>query len=77
MRVVRIVISLVSFVQFDVAYSCAHRNRPSFLSASEGEDAKWLSVTTNYEAIHDSFAEDKDALAAVLSANAIRVLGLE
>ncbi|KAF3908574.1 hypothetical protein ABW21_db0208577 [Orbilia brochopaga] len=37
---------------------------------------KWLSVTTNYKAIHDAFGEDKAQAEAVLGGNAVRLLRL-
>ncbi|KAJ5568471.1 2-amino-3-carboxymuconate-6-semialdehyde decarboxylase [Penicillium hetheringtonii] len=41
-----------------------------------GEDAKWLSVTTNYTAINEVFKEDQTSVAAILGENAVRILDL-
>lgn len=41
-----------------------------------GEDAKWLSVTTNYTAINEVFKEDHTSVAAILGENAVRILDL-
>jgi hypothetical protein len=43
---------------------------------NEGEK-EWLSVTTNYKAIDENFANEKEAVAAVLGGNAARILNLE
>jgi hypothetical protein len=50
-------------------------DHPFFPPLNE-EDEQWASVTTNYKAIRESFGDDKISVAAVLGANAARVLDL-
>jgi hypothetical protein len=51
-------------------------DHPFFPPLNEGEK-EWLSVTTNYKAIDETFEGEKEAVAAVLGGNAARILKLE
>lgn len=48
-----------------------------FFPPLEGEENQpWLSVTTNYKAINDSFGLDRGMAEGVLGGNAVRLLNL-
>ncbi|KAI9749858.1 MAG: hypothetical protein M4579_006704 [Chaenotheca gracillima] len=49
---------------------------PNGDSDSEGVKKSWMSVTTNYKAIHDAFGDDEKAAQDVLGGNAVRILNL-
>lgn len=49
---------------------------PPLSKEGSEEEAKWLSVTTNYNAIKDAFGDQGDKATAVLGGNAIKLLRL-
>ncbi|KAJ5757457.1 uncharacterized protein N7511_006151 [Penicillium nucicola] len=51
-------------------------DHPFFPPLNE-EEKDWLSVTTNYNAIDETFKDEKEVVAAVLGGNAARILNLE
>ncbi|KAJ5312540.1 hypothetical protein PENANT_c007G01885 [Penicillium antarcticum] len=51
-------------------------DHPFFPPLTEGEK-DWLSVTTNYKAIEETFKDENETVAAVLGGNAARILSLE
>ncbi|KZF26681.1 uracil-5-carboxylate decarboxylase [Xylona heveae TC161] len=51
-------------------------DHPFFPPLEEGE-TEWLSVRTNYQAIHAAVGREQDLAEGVLGGNAIRVLGLK
>lgn len=64
-----------SVLQKGQAETVAGTDHPFFPPLHDKDDG-WPSVTMNYQAIHDSFPQDKDAVAAVLGGNAQRLLNL-
>lgn len=51
-------------------------DHPFFPPLEGEEDQPWLSVTTNYKAINDSFRQERGIAEGVLGDNAVRLLNL-
>ncbi|KAJ5587399.1 2-amino-3-carboxymuconate-6-semialdehyde decarboxylase [Penicillium hispanicum] len=60
----------------DWTHTLTGTDHPFFPPLNE-KDENWLSVTTNYKAVNESFGEDSAEAAAILGGNAVRILDLK